>query len=95
MEPYIAPFVILSIVAISLRTAIAFNDRANDWDIAYKINYCLIKKDPQAKLMGAEMLYPGFNLGIEDVASWDWMANGYSNWLSNPKFKSEIQCPLK
>ena len=95
MAPYIAPFIIFSIVAISLRAGIAFSDRANNWDIAYKINYCVIKKDPAAKLIGAEMLYPGFNLGIEDVASWEWMANGYSNWLSNPKFKNDVPCTYK
>ena len=95
MAPYIAPFIIVSIVAISLRAGIAFSDRANNWDIAYKINYCVIKKDPAAKLIGAEMLYPGFNLGIEDVASWEWMANGYSNWLSNPKFKNDVPCTSK
>jgi hypothetical protein len=94
MAPYIASFIILSIVVISLRAGIAFSDRAHNWDIAYKINYCAIKKDPAAKLIGAEMLYPGFNLGIEDVASWEWMANGYSNWLSNPKFKAGFSCTL-
>ena len=49
--------------------------------------------DPKSKLIGAEMLYPGFNLGIEDVSSWEWMRSGYSQWVSGPKFESKIDCP--
>lgn len=84
--------VIISSLLLSSRAGILFVNRASNWDTAYKINYCLLQKDDKTELIGAEMLYPGFNLGIEDIASWEWMANGYSNWLSNPKFRSEIQC---
>jgi hypothetical protein len=72
---------------------LAFEKRETDWDNAFKINVCKIKKDPKSKLIGAEMLYPGFNLGIEDVSSWEWMRSGYSQWVSGPKFESKIDCP--
>jgi hypothetical protein len=55
------------------------------------VNVCLVKNDPNSKLIGAEMLYPGFNLGIEDVSSWEWMRDGYAKWISNPKFISEFK----
>ena len=82
-----------SLLLLSLRAGLAFEKRGIDWDNAFKINVCKIKKDPKSKLIGAEMLYPGFNLGIEDVSSWEWMRSGYSQWVSGPKFKSNIECP--
>jgi hypothetical protein len=84
--------IVVSLILMSARAGISFKARAADWDSAFKINYCLIRENPNSKLVGAEMLYPGFNLGIEDVSSWEWMRNGYSNWVSNPKFKSEFKC---
>ena len=84
--------VVVSLILMSARAGMSFKARAADWDDAYKVNYCLIKENPNSKLVGSEMLYPGFNLGIEDVSSWEWMRNGYSNWVSNPKFKSEFKC---
>jgi hypothetical protein len=84
---------VISLLLLSLRANLAFEKRETDWDNAFKINVCKIKKDPKSKLIGAEMLYPGFNLGIEDVSSWEWMRSGYSQWVSSPKFKSKIDCP--
>ena len=93
MQRYLIVFVVVvSLILMSTRAGISFKARATDWDIAFRVNYCLIKENPKSKLIGAEMLYPGFNLGIEDVASWEWMRNGYSNWISNPKFKSDVKC---
>ena len=89
---FLLAFIVFSLTAISLRAGILLDKRASDWDDAFKVNYCLIKENPNSELVGAEMLYPGFNLGIEDVSSWEWMRNGYSNWVSNPKFKSEFKC---
>jgi hypothetical protein len=84
--------IVVSLILMSARAGISFKARAADWDSAFKINYCLIRENPNSKLVGAEMLYPGFNLGIEDVSSWEWMRNGYAKWVSNPKFKSDIKC---
>ena len=93
MQRYLIVFVVVvSLILMSARAGILFKARATDWDIAFGVNYCLIKENPKSRLIGAEMLYPGFNLGIEDVSSWEWMRNGYSKWISNPKFKSEIKC---
>ena len=89
---FLLAFIVISLTAISLRAGMLLDKRASDWDDAFKVNYCLIKENPNSELVGAEMLYPGFNLGIEDVSSWEWMRNGYSNWVSNPKFKSEFKC---
>ena len=84
--------VAVSLILMSVKAGISFKTRAADWDSAFKINYCLIRENPNSKLVGAEMLYPVFNLGIEDVSSWEWMRRGYAKWVSNPKFKSDIKC---
>ena len=84
--------VVTSLLLLSLRANLAFEKRETDWDNAFKTNVCLIKNDPKSNLIGAEMLYPGFNLGIEDVSSWEWMRAGYVKWVSKPKFNSKIKC---
>ena len=89
---FLLTFIIISVTAISLRAGILLDKRASDWDNAIKVNYCLIKKDNKTKLVGADMLYPGFNLGIEDISKWQWMRNGYITWVSNPSFKTDIKC---
>ena len=92
MKKIILFMVITSLLLLSLRATLAFEKRKTDWDNAFKTNVCLVKNDPKSKLIGAEMLYPGFNLGIEDVSSWEWMRDGYAKWISNPKFISEFKC---
>lgn len=89
---FVLTFIIISLTAMSLRAGILLDKRASDWDNAITVNYCLIKKDKKAKLVGADMLYPGFNLGIEDISKWEWMRNGYITWVSNPNFKADIKC---
>ena len=89
---FLLTFIVISLSAISLRAGILLEKRASDWDDAFKVNYCLIKKDTKSKLVGADMLYPGFNLGIEDISKWEWMRNGYVTWVSNPNFKTDIKC---
>ena len=89
---FLAVLIIISITAISLRAGILLDKRASDWDNAFKVNYCLIKKDTKSKLVGADMIYPGFNLGIEDISKWEWMRNGYVTWVSNPNFKTNTKC---
>jgi hypothetical protein len=80
------------LVVISFRAGGAMKSRATAWDSAFKTNYCSIKTNSGKDLIGAEMLYPGFNLGIEDISRWEWMREGYSQWIANPKFESDIKC---
>lgn len=92
MKKIILFMVITSLLLLSFRATLAFEKRKTDWDNAFKTNVCLVKNDLKSNLIGAEMLYPGFNLGIEDVSSWEWMRDGYAKWISNSKFISEFKC---
>jgi hypothetical protein len=89
---FLLALIVISLLSISLRAGILLEKRASDWDDAFKVNYCSIKKDTKTKLVGADMLYPGFNLGIEDISKWEWMRSGYITWVSNPRFKTDIKC---
>ncbi len=88
------------VMAINLVIAIALYARVIDttinrkstWDRVFAINVCLLRQDPSAKLEGAEIIYPPFNLGVEDVNSWEWIRNDYSKWVLNPKFESKVIC---
>ena len=88
------------VMAINLVIAIALYARVIDttinrkssWDRVFAINVCLLRQDPSAKLEGAEIIYQPFNLGVEDVNSWEWIRNDYSKWVLNPKFESKVVC---
>jgi hypothetical protein len=77
---------------LSIRFGMAISTRSSEWDMAFSKNYCVIKNDTNNELIGADMLYTGFDLGIEDIAKWQWMRESYINWVSNSKFKVDINC---
>ena len=84
----------LTLVTLSIITRVTILEvqRGANWDNNLRANGCLISNDNQAKLLGAEIKYPLFGLGIEDVNRWEWMSNNYRNWLSSPKLKKQITC---
>jgi len=84
--------IITSITLLSVRFGISISTRSSEWDMAFAKNYCTIKNHSNSELIGADMLYPGFNLGIEDISKWQWMRDSYANWISNSKFIVNISC---
>jgi hypothetical protein len=36
-----------------------------------------------SRLLGAEIRYPPFSLGIEDIETWEWMRENYADWVTN------------
>lgn len=82
---------------ISLRTSLAVSQRANNWDIDFRRNFCSLMNSENAKtdqlvLSGPEIVYPVFNKGIEDIQTWEWMKTGYINWLKSGKIKNVPTC---
>ncbi len=57
--------------------------RAKDWDQNLATNYCLLRLNPESELLGAEIRYPPFDLGVEDVNTWKWMRDRYVGWITN------------
>ena len=55
--------------------------RAEAWDRNLVINACALKLDQNAPLLGAEIRYPPFGLGVEDVNTWEWMRDKYAGWI--------------
>jgi hypothetical protein len=76
----------------SLRAAYLINERAMIWDAKLTQNICLLRKDPDSLLVGAEIRYPPLGLGIEDIQTWDWMRAGYVSWVQNLTEFGSVNC---
>ena len=62
------------------RVSLEVTNRAAAWDF----NLNLLAQEYQlVKFQAAEITYPPFELGIEDVATWGWMADPYLDWVRN------------
>lgn len=90
-------FIRISIVISSLVMSLCFArvgvlgiNRSLAWDRNLNANYCLLKHNPDAKLFGAEIRYPPFNLGVEDIDTWEWMRYKYAGWVLG--VPNEIEC---
>ncbi len=73
----------LAMSAIFLRIGLLGIERGIIWDRNLISNVCSLKTNPDADLLGAEIRYPPFGLGVEDVNTWDWMRDKYADWVIN------------
>lgn len=64
-----------------LRIGILGVARSQAWDQNLTQNICALKANPAAELRGAEIRYPPFDLGVEDVNTWKWMRDKYVGWV--------------
>ncbi len=85
--------IIVSVVMIFtfLRIGALGTTRAKTWDRNLPLNICILKSNPDADLYGAEIRYPPFDLGVEDVNTWKWMRDKYAGWVGN--IPNQIECP--
>jgi hypothetical protein len=67
--------------ATFLRIGVLGVNRTLVWDRNLHTNICLLETNHDAKLLGAEIQYPPFGLGVDDVNTWDWMRNKYVGWV--------------
>jgi hypothetical protein len=58
-------------------------ERSLQWDRNLTTNSCRIAENPSSALMGAEIQYPPFGLGVDDVNTWEWMRYKYVGWVEN------------
>jgi hypothetical protein len=58
-------------------------ERSLQWDRNLTINSCRIAENPSSALLGAEIQYPPFGLGVDDVNTWEWMRYKYVGWVEN------------
>jgi hypothetical protein len=78
-------FVISSLVMVVIfaRIGVMGIERSRDWDRNLILNMCALKVDETSQLLGAELVYKPFGLGVEDVNTWEWMRSAYSKWVLN------------
>jgi len=74
-----------------LRVGVLGVSRSEAWDANLSLNICALESNPEANLYGAEIRYPPFNLGVEDVNTWKWMRDKYVGWVGN--IPNQIKCP--
>jgi hypothetical protein len=74
---------LITCLGFSLRSSTLVITRAQNWDAAYQSNVCSIKQGITDDLIGAELIYPLFNKGIEDVNRWLWMRKPYIQWITS------------
>jgi len=84
-------FMSILMILTFLRIGVLGVSRAETWDRNLPLNICLLKSSPDAPLYGAEIRYPPFNLGVEDVNTWKWMRDKYAGWIGN--IPNQIKCP--
>ena len=65
-----------------MRIGVLGISRSLDWDRNLTQNVCALRVDPAATLQGAEIRYPPFGLGVEDVNTWKWMRDKYAGWVN-------------
>ena len=58
-------------------------ERSLQWDRNLTTNSCRIAENPNSALLGAEIQYPPFGLGVDDVNTWEWMRYKYVGWVEN------------
>ena len=80
----------LIMTLVFARIGILGVNRSLTWDKNLKSNICLLQNDSQAKLLGAEIQYPPFYLGVDDVNTWEWMRNKYAGWVSH--VPNQVSC---
>ncbi len=66
---------------VSIRGVVLGVTRSIAWDKNLASNVCLIESGQRVNLLGAEIRYPPFQLGVEDVNSWEWMRTKYIEWV--------------
>lgn len=64
-----------------LRVGILGVERSLRWDRNLSVNSCRIMSNPNSNLLGAEIQYPPFGLGIDDINTWEWMRSKYVGWV--------------
>lgn len=91
-KTWVSAFTVVSLIMITvlLRAGVMGINRSLVWDQNLQRNICILKDDPNADLFGAEIQYPPFNLGVEDVNTWKWMRDKYVGWISS--VPNNIKC---
>lgn len=79
----------LTTALVFLRVGVLGIERSLRWDRNLAVNSCRIMENPDSQLLGAEIQYPPFRLGVDDVNTWEWMRSKYVGWVEAIPEKNE------
>jgi hypothetical protein len=71
----------IAMASAFLRMGVLGVERSLRWDRNLAVNACRILENPNSPLLGAEIQYPPFGLGVDDVNTWEWMRGKYVGWV--------------
>lgn len=80
--------VLLVCLLVTARSGYSTIDRKISWTSNFEHNVCVVQGINSDPLLGSEITYPPMNLGIEDLDTWPWMLDGFTNWIG----ESGISC---
>lgn len=83
------PVLLLSTL-ITVRSGYLVVARKINWQASFEHNVCVTRGEIEAPLRGLEITYPPVDLGIEDINTWPWMADGFEKWILG----SDVSCNL-
>jgi hypothetical protein len=88
----VLPIVIVMVLVVFGRGLGTLIERGIEWDRTLVINSCNIKTDSEDNLLGAELRYPPFKFGFEDIQTWPWMLDSYKIWIQKIRPNEPISC---
>lgn len=88
----VLPIVIVLVLVVFGRGLGTLIERGIEWDRTLVINSCNIKTNSEDNLLGAELRYPPFKFGFEDIQTWPWMLDSYKIWIQEIRPKKPISC---
>jgi hypothetical protein len=77
---------------LTARTSVLEINRSARWDLAFHSNLCSISRGETKDLIGADLVYPIFRKGVEDIETWKWMKESYIGWLTNEYLPNSSAC---
>lgn len=80
--------VLIICMLVTGRSGYSTMERKFSWQSKFEHNLCAVNGLKSEPLLGSEIAYPPFNLGVEDLNTWPWMADAFKEWINN----SELVC---
>lgn len=75
---------------VTVRSGYTVVNRKLTWQSNFEHNVCLVKSGMFEGFRGSEITYPPKKLGVEDLNTWPWMADGFRNWVVARNFQCRV-----
>jgi hypothetical protein len=86
--------VVLLVLLVSsvLRADLLVWKSGSNWHLSNHANICALRGNDSADVTNPEIVYPPFQLGLEDAQSWPWIRASYIRWIANVPSAGKLTC---